>query len=1112
MIRRLVLLGVVACGLAVGTTPLAAQGLTTGAVTGIVTDEAGAPLASAQVQVINRSTGSSTGVLTRENGRYLIQGLEVGGPYSVIFTMIGYQQREVQGIQIRLSEATRVDARMGVQAVAIEQLEVTVGRTADFTPTRQGVTVAISDTLVHRVPTFSRDFVDLVKLAPQVTFSGGGAASGAGAYNRYNTITIDGSNQSDRFNLNSSAGVPGGASNGKIISMDAVKEMRVMFTPTDVRQGNFTGMSVNAVTKNGTNDLHGGALFTYRSNDDLAGFNLVGEPLRVNQFTVKQYGFNVGGPIIKDRLHFFVAPEWQERTRPASGPYYTSSGTAGESPAVPLDSLKRIADIMKTKYGFDVGSTEPINVKNPLANLFGRLDLRLNANHRVVLRQLYNKADDDAFSRTTGTFNASPLVQNSGFRLTSNEFTGATRNWSTVAQLFSTLGAKQNELMIGYNKIDNTRDVPVQAPETAVGVNVGGTTRAVTFGTEQFSPGNAIREKIVEVVDNLTIPMGAHTFTVGGRLDHSVMFDEFAQRSYGVYVFPTIAALNAGQPTGYAVGYANSGNPADIPVEPRFQTFSLYGQDQWAVNDKVTLTAGLRADMPRFVDAPPQNDTITKLAGLAGLTLRTDVKPKTRVLWSPRLGINIDPTRDGKNQIRAGVGIYSGPPPFVMLVNAYQNSGLGLVTLSCTGALTPAFTLDVTKLPKACQGQPVPGPLQAGTAGINVTDPNFKYPQYFGLSGGFDRQLPYAMVLTVEGLYRRAINGVLIRDLNLKGPRMVSGAPYTDRYGYVLYADTISATGAVTNVNQRYITTVRNVAFSEGIIQVTNQSKDYNWSLSAQLNKRFSQSLEGTVAYTRMMSKDVQSLTSDRAISNWRNGRQLSEAHENLLLSPSVFSRPNRLLAYGTWTAPWGFTDLTAYYERSSGLAITYVVNGDMNGDGYAGNEPIYVPKNALDPSEIRIGTGTGAAFVQNTVAAQAFENFIKAQKCLSEQRGTILKRDSCRTPDQTRLDVSLRQGIPQIKSQQVSLQLDVFNFLNFLNKDWGQIRLPTLSPTFPDQRALTLVGRPAGALNSAIPTFSFDNRLYQTDATKGTIGDPLPFEQRTSSVYQIQLTLRYAF
>jgi hypothetical protein len=1097
-----------------------AQGVTTGAITGKVTDPHGQPVAEAAVQVTHRGTGFTTSIRTRSNGQYLVQGLEVGGPYTVAVRAIGFQPFSRNNVDVGLSEATRVDAQLVAQAVELTAIEIAGVVTPDFAPTRQGISTQVSDTLVQRIPTFSRDFIDQLKLAPQVVYPASGAASGAGAYNRFNTITIDGANQSERFNLGATGGVPGGSAGGKIISLDAVKEFRVMFTPTDVRQGSFAGMLVNAVTKNGTNEFHGGALYTYRNSDPFAGVQLVGEPLRTPKFNVKQYGFNLGGPIIKDRLQFFIAPEWQQRTDPASGPYYLAGqpSPAPDDPVIPLDTLTRIGNAMQT-FGFDVGSTGPVEKETPLTNLFGRLDFQISPVHRFVVRQIVNHDVQDDFSRNVNTFNADPTLQNSGFRYSTNAFKRDAHNNSTTAQLYSNFpSGVSNELIVGYSTIKDERIVPVQAPEITVGVLVGGTRRSVTFGTEQFSPGNLLKQSIFETVDNFTIPRGAHTLTIGGRLDFTHIFNNFAQGSYGVYKFFNTDSLVGNRPAGYAVGYPNSQNPADIPADFHVRVFSLYGQDQWAVTDRLTITAGLRADIPTLPDTPPQNDTLrVKLdsASAGQFTVNTSTKPGTSVLFSPRIGFNYNPGGRSENQIRGGIGIFTGPPPYILLGNAYANTGLGLVRLNCNNSSpttqAPPLTVDVSALPTACAGQAAPGPGAAGTVGVNITDPNFKYPQYFGLSAGFDRQLPGGFVLTVEGMYRKAINGVLVRDANLRGPRIAdstTGRLYRDRDGRVLYADTISASGAVTNTRQRWLTTLRGAAFSEGIIEVTNQSKDYNYTISGQLHRRFSDRFEATVAYTYLKSMDVQSLTSDRAISNFRNGRQLSVAQDQLEATTSVFSRPHRILAYGTYTLPW-HTDVTLYYEGTSGVPIVYVTQGDLNGDLVNGNDPIYVPRNATDPNEIQIGTGVGGAFVQNVAAAQAFENFIKSQHCLDRQRGRIMERNSCRSPFQNRLDLSIRQAIPTFGGQRVSLQLDIFNFLNLIDPHWGQIKLPTLSPVFNNQSVLIQTGRNPGPLSQSIPTFTFDSRLYDATTLQAK-----PFASRSTlaSNWQLQLTMRYSF
>jgi hypothetical protein len=1093
--------------------PLVAQGVTTGAISGKVTDQQGQPVAEAAVQVTHRGTGFTTSVRTRANGQYLVQGLEVGGPYTVAIRMIGFQPFTRDGVDVNLSEQTRVNAQLTAQAVELGAITVPGDVSTDFTPSRQGIATQISDTLVQRIPTFSRDFIDQLKLAPQVVYPASGAASGAGAYNRFNTITIDGANQSERFNLGATGGVPGGSAGGKIISLDAVKEFRVMFTPTDVRQGSFAGMLVNAVTKNGTNEFHGGALYTYRNSDPIATVQLVGVPLRTPAFSVKQYGFNLGGPIIRDRLQFFIAPEWQRRTDPAAGPYYLAGqpSPAPDDPVIPLDTLTRISTAMGT-YGFNPGSTGPVEKETPLTNLFGRLDFQISPVHRFVVRQIINHDVQDDFSRNVNTFNPDPTVQNSGFRYSTNAFKRDAKNNSTTAQLYSNFASGvSNELIVGYNTINDERIVPVQAPEITVGVLVGGIRRSVTFGTEQFSPGNLLKQSIFEAVDNFTIPRGAHTLTFGGRLDFTHIFNNFAQGSYGVYKFFNTDSLIANRPVGYAVGYANSQNPADIPADFHVKVFSFYGQDQWAVNDHLTITAGLRADVPTLPDTPPQNDTLrVKLDSASGgqFTVNTSTKPGSTVLFSPRIGFNYNPGGLSRNQIRGGIGVFTGPPPYILLGNAYANTGLGLVRLNCNNSSAttqaPPLTVDVSALPTACAGQAAPGAGAAGTIGVNITDPNFKYPQYLGLSAGFDRELPGGFVLTVEGMYRKAINGVLVVDANLKGPRLVGGVPYTDRDGRVLYADTVLANGTAVDTLQRWLTRLRGAQFSEGIIEVTNQSKDYNYSISTQLHRRFSDRFEATAAYTYLKSMDIQSLTSDRAISNFRNGRQLSIAHSDLEATTSVFSRPHRFIAYGTYSLP-SRTDITLYYEGTSGVPFVYVTVGDLNGDLVNGNDPIYVPRNTSDPNEI-LFTGTA---LQQASQRQAFENFIKSQPCLDRQRGQIMERNSCRSPFQNRLDLSIRQAIPSIKGQALSLQLDVFNFLNLIEPHWGQIKLPTLSPVFNNQSALIQNARTPGPLSSSQPVFTFDSRLY--DATSL---NPKAFAARSTlaSNYQVQLTMRYSF
>ena len=1103
---------------------LAAQGVTTGAVSGTVTDAQGKPVEGAQVQVISRETGFTAGANTRSTGYYFVQGLEIG-TYTVRVRRIGYQPAERANIVVSLSASTRVDVQLASQAVSLGTVSVKAASdAAEFSASRQGVATTVSDTLIRRLPMLTRDYTSLVRLTPQVsTAMNTNGPSANGAYNRLNNFTIDGANQNDRFNLNGSGGQPGGAANSntgnsRTISPEAIKEVKVVLNPTDVRQGNFAGMLVNAVTRSGTNEFHGGATYAYRDN------YLGAEAIRGSKIKVKNYGFTLGGPIIKDRLHFFLAPEWQQRESPSTGPNVGAAGDVALN--ISVDSIAKVQDL--AKRFFDPGTSGPIPIANPLTNLFGRLDLSINSQNRAVLRHSDNTTESVAFSRNTSSFNSAPGATgtNTGFRLGSNSFNARNTNKSTVFQFFTNLSnGLSNEFLTGYNTIHDKRITPVTTPEINVGVVPTTATGAaqlvpsavITFGTEQSSIGNQADQNILEIMNNVSLPMGNHTFTVGARYENSKVYNYFNQGAGGYYVFPNIKAFEDLKPTTYRYSYDQSGTGNGVPVQFKADQVSAYAQDQFQASPNFTLTYGLRVDIPSFLNHPLENKDFntafnTAAAGTLGYSISTADVPKRRPLVSPRIGFNWDVNGDLTTQVRANIGVYTANVPFILVGNAYGATGLGRVSLVCTSTDpggVPSFTADITKLRKACGDVlPEPAPGAAGTSGVNTNDKNFKYPQYGGFSAGFDHQLPGGFVLTLEALGRRSINGLFIRDLNIKQPRLTAaGQPYRDRNGRVLYADTISATGGVTFTGangQKFLSTYKGVNFTGGNIYLTNQNKDYNVSGTAQLKKRFGSSVELSVAYTRMRSEDVQSLTSDQAASNWANGKTYAGLESDPVLGTSAFERRNRVLSYGTWTLPNKLTDISFIYEGRSGNPITYTSNGDLNGDGNGTNDPLYIPRDATNINEIKIGTQTAGVFTQDLAAARAFNQFISDQPCLDKQRGSIVARNSCTSPFQHFLDASVRQAVPQIMGQRLSLQVDIVNFLNLLNRNWGQNRLPRNSNNFPQQQALQVTGRTPGPLGDSYPVYTFNSALRASGPWVKLNG--------VESNYRFQLTARYAF
>jgi outer membrane receptor protein involved in Fe transport len=1051
-----------------------AQGVTTAAVSGRVTDAGGQPMAGVQVSVTNRSTGFRTGTLTRVDGRYQVSSLEVGGPYQIVAQSIGFTTRELNDIYLTIGQNFRADFNLAEQAVALEA--ITVQTSQVFTTSRTGASTLVNDTMLRRLPTLNRNFTDFVQSVPQISASGPGL-SGGGVNNRYNNIQIDGASENDLFGLGST-GQPGGQARGKSISIEAVREYQVLLAPFDVRLGNFAGALINAVTKSGTNEFHGTGFYVTR-NEDLARD---AEIIKASPFKQSQFGGSIGGPLIRDRVHFFLAPEFQTRDAPASGPFLGQTSNLAEQLPVAQADVERFISILN-RYGLSAGTAGPVSNQNPLSNIFGRVDVaNLPWNSRLVLRYNYGRAEDDIFSRSVATF-----------PLTSNAYFFESVKHAPVAQLFTNLSnGGTNELMVGYNRIRDRRTPAELGPQISVTVpRLGGGNSTLRAGAEQFSQGNELDQDILEITNNLTIPVGMHRFTFGARAEFFDIRNLFTESSAGVWSFSSLNNFDAGTPSSYRVA-KDLGNG----VEANFGgvTYSAYIQDQLQPNDRLSINLGLRIDVPTFSDPPlftPVVDSIYRR--------RTDEMPSGNLHISPRLGFNYDLSKGLRRQLRGGLGVFTGRPAFVWVGNIYQNSGSNLGFLNCSTSsadpgLAPTFNAaNATTPPAACaNGQG----LRTGVVGpVNVLDKDLKFPQTMRGSLAYDHELPWGVVATAEVLYTRYLNNFFYANLNLAAPDGVG----RDRNGRVIYGDSIRTNGAAA---PRVVST----RFSE-VIDVENQSEDYSYQLTGQLDKRFANGLQFTGSYTYSTSKDIQSLTSSRAISNWQFGRTLSGSHRDANLTTSLFEQKHKIVAAGTYTFAWRRfpTDLSMTYTGQSGPPFDYIYlngptsgSGDLNADTRQGNDLIYVPQSATDPNEIQFRDATFSG--QTVTAAQqaaAFEEFINGSDCLSKQRGQIMERNSCRAPWQNILNISVRQSLPTIAGQNLTLQADVFNFLNLLNEDWGRLQFAS---NFNNVGLLTHVGQTPGPLTTSQGIFQYNPQTQRFNSNN------------VSSNYQIQLSLRYSF
>lgn len=1025
---------------ALGTAPrLHAQGVTTSAVTGTVTSPEGQPLPGMQVVIRNMETGQQTGTLTQQNGLYYISGLQPGGAYRLSVEGIGYRTETRDNIRLVLSQTARFDFAMASQAVALQALEVTAERNAVISKGRTGAATTVSDSAVHRLPTISGDFTDFTRLAPQISTQGGGTSAG-GRNNRFNTIQIDGAVNNDLFGL-AASGTPGGQAGTKPITLAAIKEFQVVLAPFDVRQGGFTGAGVNAITRSGTNDFHGSLQF-YGRNQNFVGRYVDNRNVtapKFGDFSEKNYVGSVGGPIVKDRVQFFVAGDVARRAAPNSGV------AIGRDNTYTAAEVQPIVDLIRTKYGYDAGVINEITMDRKSDNVFGRLDFNLAANHHLTVRHNYVNASDDNLTRASNQyFLGSALYQ----------FISKTN--STVAQLNSSFnGGFYNELRLGYTTVRDHREVPNKFPFVIVDLSGG---RQVSLGPENFSVANALDQDVLELTDDFTFSRGRHTITFG---THNELFDFsnlFARNIYGNYTFASLADLNAGTPRRYEYSYRLQGGHERAEFGAR--TLGFYAQDQLSVSDRFTLTAGLRLDTYMLPDKPADNPDVVTAVGR-----HTDEVPGTTVLFNPRVGFNYDVSGDRTLQLRGGAGLFSGRAPYVWISNAYGNTGLDYVRFTCTSAATsPAFVADPLNQPNSCRGSTSLVPNE-----INLVDPNFKYPQVFRADLAMDRQLPLNLVGTIEGLYTKAINDPSYRELTV-GP-------------------------VVGTVEGRPLYSKKTVPFSN-ITEITNTSENYSYSLTGQLQRAFNERWSASAAYTYGRSYDVNSLTSSQAFSNWRFNPIGGDPNDPEL-RPSNYDIPHRVVVDATYRLPWkvAATDLSLIYVGESGQPYSYTYNStDLNNDQSNGNDLIYVPQSA---SEIR--------FAQQTVGGQVitpeqswtnFNDFINRVDCLREARGAVVKRNACRLPWQNRLDLRAAQSIRTLGSQSLQVTLDVLNFLNLLNSDWGRSEFVANLNDTP----LRSQGTPTPDANGRVLMQAFPARadLYQIS--------------NESSRYRIRLGVNYTF
>ncbi len=957
-------------------TNVVAQGVTTAAINGIVADANGAPLPSANIIAVHTPSGTQYGTTSRIDGKYNLNGLRTGGPYSITVSFVGYKPQVSEGVMLQLGQNLKLDFTLYDEAVEFGDITVVGERSSILNSGKTGAVTSVTTEQIQSLPTINRSFQDFSKLSP--LFSGS-SLSAAGRNFKLNNIQIDGTQYNDLFGLGST-GTPGGQANANPISLDAIEEFQVVIAPYDVRLGGFTGGGVNAITRSGDNKLSG-SIYGYGRNQDFVGKSPDVLKTKLSEFSEYQAGLRLGGPIMKDKLFFFVNAEMTKRNEPTQNVLLVGK-----------DNLRLAADSLRTallNYGYDPGTVDDVTLERPSLKLFARIDWNIGTNHTLTLRHNYVDADDDILPRSSAVNYSDRLYT----------FNSATH--SSVLQFNSRFGNNlSNELIVGYTMIRDKREVGNAFPSIRVGSPISNID--MYAGTEEFSIANILDQDIIEFTDNFSIYSGNHVITVGTHNELFSFYNLFIRNFYGNYRFANVLSLIAGTPSAYEYRYSLTGNPRQ---SAEFSAIQLGGyiQDEWSLAPNFKLTFGARIDVPMFPDSPAKNDSVTKYFG--GLGYGTEIVPDGNLLISPRVGFNWDVVGDKSSILRGGVGIFTGRVPYVWISNQYSNTGVEFADISVNN---PSFFItDPNNQPKAGQNG-----LSAGsTTEIDMTDPDFKLPQVLRANIGLDQKLPLNFVGSFDFLYTKSINDPVYQDLNIKSP-----------------------TGTMAD-GRSYYAGSRVASYFQRVMLLENTSDNYSTNVSAQIQGEPIQNIYLNLGYSGGIAKDKNSVVSSQARSQFRYN-PVPNSPNDPPLTRSNFEIASRF--FGSVSFSYEFfaqakTTLTVFYNYQSGRPFSYVFNGDANQDGHDANDLIYIPKDMADLNAKYIFTNAG----EDT----KFMAYVARDEYLKNNKGKIAARNGAFEPWFDQIDLRLSQEIPFFFGREFELSFDILNFANLLNSEWGWLQ-----------------------------------------------------------------------
>ena len=1019
--------------------------ITTSSLGGRVTDANGEPVVGAAVVATHEPSGTVYGVTTNTDGRYAINGMRTGGPYKVEVSCLGYKPLTYTDVNLQLAEAYALNGTLQDDAEMLGEAIVVAAPASKFAAEKTGAATNISSNQITALPTISRSITDVTRLSPY----GGNGMTFAGADGRTANFTVDGANFNNNFGLND--GLPGG---GNPISLDAIEEMQVVISPYDVRQTNFIGGGVNAITKSGTNKFVGTA-YVYHRNENMrgnqvAGIEVSGARDRDRNTT---YGFTLGGPIIKNKLFFFVNAEYSqtpsvavrwraiEEGQEANADKYLSYCT--------VEDLERVKTHVAEKYGYDTGSYTDFPADENNLKLLARIDWNITDAHRIAVR--YNYTNNNRWSAP----NASSMDggTRSAFGRTSLYSMAFANSMYSMNNLVHTVSLDlnsrlsdnlSNQFLATLSKLDDVRGTnSTEFPFIDILDGTGTTTQYMALGYELFTWNNAVHNTVANIKDDLVYYMGNHKFTMGASYEYQMADNAYMRNGTGYYRYESVDDfINGAAPEVVCLTYGYDGekNPA---ARVRFHKAGIYGQDEWNVNEAFKLTYGLRLDGLFFDNQDLMTNNAIKAidyytADGQVRNINTGKWPNASLTVSPRVGFNWHVTEDKSLTLRGGTGLFSGRLPLVFFTNMPTNSGVvqyqaqinaGNLSKAKEGEAGYGYTMDAFKgglvtdangkattealLKKLISmGYPSTYPEEGTKASaVNAVDPKFKMPQVWKTSVALDYNFPtsFPFSISVEGIYNKTINGVTISDwsiLPVNGFVRLNGADNRPMYP-----------GTFRTGTKAFV--------------LENTHKGYGYSGSVTINMRPVEGLSLMAAYTHTASKELTGMPGSAAESAFTYVPTV-EGPNNIKLHNSQYVTPDRAVASGTYSDRSGNHFSLIYEAWRGGYNYSYMLANDMNGDGY-NYDALYIPTDEqVKNNEFRFASPDDAA---------RFMDYVHGDKYLSKNQGKYAEAYSVYSPWVHRLDFSYKHDFKVKIGETVNklqLSVDFKNILNLFNSSWG--------------------------------------------------------------------------